>query len=109
MKKKNILRKNADFTRIINSNKPFKYKDFVIYLEKGTNQDFQFGVSVSTKVGNAVVRNKLKRQAKSVIMKKDYQKGFNCIIILGRGILDKNYQEIENNLLEALSKLDIFH
>ena len=109
MKKKNILQKNDDFSRIINEGKPFKYKDFVIYLEKTNNAEYRFGISVSKKLGNAVVRNKLKRQIKSVLAKKDYQKDFNCIIILGKGILNKNYQEIENNLLEALSKLDVFH
>jgi len=109
VKKKNILQKNDDFSRIINEGKPFKYKDFVIYLEKTNNAEYRFGISVSKKLGNAVVRNKLKRQIKSVLAKKDYQKDFNCIIILGKGILNKNYQEIENNLLEALSKLDVFH
>ena len=107
MKKKNILQKSRDFTRIIKSRKPFKYKDYVIYLERVENQEYKFGISVSKKVGNAVVRNRLKRQIKSIIVKKDYQKDFNCIIILGRGILERNYQEMEDNLLEALNRLDI--
>jgi len=108
MKKKNIVQKSREFTRIITNNKAYKYKDYVIYIERTTNDEYRFGVSVSKKLGNAVLRNKLKRQIKTIISKKDYQKDFNCIIILGRGILDRNYQEMEENLFTAFGQLDMF-
>ena len=87
MKKKNVLKNNRDFNRIIKNNKPFKYKDYVIYLERIEDSNYHFGISVSKKLGNAVVRNKLKRQLRSIISKNDYQNNFNCIIILGKGII----------------------
>lgn len=108
MKKKNIVKNNRDFQRIIHNNKPYKYKDYIIYLEKIEEGEYHFGISVSKKLGNAVVRNKLKRQIRSIIQEKDYQKSFNCIIILGKGILGKTYEEMKNNLLEALKHLDIY-
>jgi ribonuclease P protein component len=108
MKKKNIVKNNRDFNRIIQSNKPYKYKDYIIYIERIENDDYHFGISVSKKIGNAVVRNRLKRQVRSIISKKDYQKNFNCIIILGRGILERNYQQMEDNLLEAFKNIDIY-
>lgn len=108
MKKKNILKNNRDFNRIIQNNKPYKYKDYVIYIEKVELENYHFGISVSKKLGNAVVRNKLKRQIRAIISKKDYQNNFNCIIILGRGILEKDYQQMEDNLFEAFKNLDIY-
>lgn len=108
MKKKNILKNNRDFNRIIQNNKPYKYKDYVIYIEKVELENYHFGISVSKKIGNAVVRNKLKRQIRAIISKKDYQNNFNCIIILGRGILEKDYQQMEDNLFEAFKNLDIY-
>lgn len=108
MKKKNIVRNNRDFNRIIQNNKPYKYRDYVIYLERKEDSEYNFGISASKKLGNAVVRNKLKRQIRSIIIKKDYQKNFNCIIILGKGILEKNYQQMEDNLLEAFKNIDIY-
>ena len=107
MKKKNVLKNNRDFNRIIKNNKPFKYKDYVIYLERIEDSNYHFGISVSKKLGNAVVRNKLKRQLRSIIFKNDYQNNFNCIIILGKGILAKNYQQMDNNLQDAFKKLNI--
>lgn len=108
MKKKNIVKNNRDFQRIIHKNKPYKYKDYVIYLERIEEGDYHFGISVSKKLGNAVVRNKLKRQIRSIIQEKDYQNNFNCIIILGKGILSRTYLEMKNNLLEALKHLDVY-
>ena len=107
MKKINILRNSRDFDRIIKNNKPYKYKDYIIFIEKDTNDVYKFGLSVGKKVGNAVIRNRIKRQIKSIIDKKDYQNNFNCIIIVGKGINEKKFIEIEENLLIAFKNLNI--
>lgn len=107
MKKINILKKNYDFDRIIKNNKPIKYKYLIAYMERNTNDVYKFGISIGKKIGNAVERNKLKRQIKSIIDKKSYKKDFNCIIIVGKGIKKVNYQELEKDLLDFINKLSI--
>ena len=107
MKKINILKKNNDFNRIIMNYKPLKYKCYIIYVEKTDSDIYHFGFSVGKKIGNAVVRNKYKRRLKSIIDKKIYQKGFNCIIIVNKGVLDLSFSQMENYLFEALTKLKI--
>jgi len=107
MKKINILKNSRDFDRIIKGNKPYKFKDYIIYIERNTNDLYKFGLSVGKKIGNAVNRNKVKRQLKSIIDKKDYQNNFNCIIIVGKGINERNFEEREKNLLLALNNLNI--
>lgn len=107
MKKINILKDSKDFDRIIRTTKPYKYKDYIIFVERNTNNIYKFGLSVGKKIGNAVNRNKVKRQLKSIIDKKDYQNNFNCIIIVGKGINERSYKEREENLLIALENLKI--
>lgn len=107
MKKKNIIKSNLIFDRIIKNNKSYKYKDYIIYLERNSDSDYHFGLSVGKKVGNAVTRNKIKRQLKSIIDKNNYEKGFNCIIIVRKGILNKSFQMMEKELNECLSKMKI--
>lgn len=107
MKKINILKNSRDFDRIIKNNRPFKSTDYIIYIEKNTNDIYHFGISVGKKIGNAVVRNKIKRQIKNIIDKKIYKNDFNCIIIVGRGVLNRSFAEMENNLYEAMKKLDL--
>lgn len=107
MKKINILKNSRDFDRIIKKYKPYKYKDYIIYLEIDTNDVYKFGLSVGKKIGNAVNRNKIKRQLKSIISEKDYQNNFNCIIIVGRGINERSFIEKKENLLIALKNLNL--
>lgn len=107
MKKLNIVKKNEDFDRIIKSTKPFKTKEFLIFVEKKELDNYHFGISISKKIGKAVIRNKIKRQIKNIIDKKDYENNFNCIIIIRKEILNSNYQEMEKNLNFAFQKLKI--
>ena len=107
MKKKNIIKSNLIFDRIIKNNKSYKYKDYILYLERNNDSDYHFGLSVGKKVGNAVIRNKIKRQLKSIIDKNNYENGFNCIIIVRKGILNKSFQLMEKELNEYLLKMKI--
>ena len=107
MKKINILKNSRDFDRIIKGGKPYKYKDYIIYIEKNTNDVYKFGLSVGKKIGNAVNRNKVKRQLKAIISEKHYQNNFNCIKIVGKGINERNFIEMKQNLLIAFNNLNI--
>lgn len=107
MKKINIIKESKDFDRIIKNNKAYKYKDYIIFVEYNTNCTYKFGISVGKKIGNAVRRNKVKRQIKYIIDQKYYQNNFNCIIIVGKGINEKNFLERKNNLLIALKNLNL--
>lgn len=107
MKKINIVKKNEDFNRMIQTISPYKTKSFLIYIERETNEYYHFGFSVGKKIGNAVTRNRIKRQIKSILDQKNYQNGFNCIIMVRKSILSRSFQEIEKELLDALEKLKI--
>ncbi len=107
MKKINIVKENRDYNRIINSNRPFKYKDFIIYIDKKEPSVYRFGFSVGKKIGNAVTRNHIKRQLKEIVSKNDYKNNFDCIIIVGKGILKLSFNEMTENLNFALKKLKI--
>lgn len=107
MNKEHILKKNLDFQRIIKKNKPYKYKEYILYVEKNNSDVYHFGFSVGKKIGKAVVRNKIKRQLKHIVSKKDYQKGFNCIIIVNNNILNKSFHEMEIDLHLILERLNL--
>lgn len=107
MKKINIVKKNRDFSRIIKNNRPIKSNLFVIYLEKNTNDIYKFGISASKKVGNAVTRNRVKRQIKSILDKNIYKNNFNCIIIIKKDIIYKSFDEMSKDLNILINKLNI--
>ena len=107
MKKINIIKSNNEYNRIIQNIKPFRTKYFLIFVEKKKVEKYQFGFSVSKKIGKAVFRNKIKRQIKNILDKNNYENNFNCIIMVRRGILDSEFIDIEKNLNESLINLKI--
>ena len=108
MKKINILKKSTDFSRIIKNTKAFVYKDYIIYIERVENSQYHFSNSNKKKIGNYIIKNKIKKQIKNIIDKKDYQNNFNCIIIVRKGILLKKYDDMEKEIYEAFKKLNIY-
>ena len=81
-----------------------KNSSFVIYsLENNLSYD-RYGISVSKKLGNAVFRNKYKRKIRAIIdnYKKNYINKKDYIIILRRGAIDRNYQELENDFFKIM-------
>lgn len=107
MNKKYILKSNRDFNRIIKTIKPFRYKYLSYYIEKTSENKYFFGFSIGKKIGNAVIRNKIRRRIKIIVSKYSYQKGFNCIIIVNSDILNKSFSEIEKDIFKSLNMLNI--
>ncbi len=107
MKKINILKNSRDFTKIIKEKKPYKSKYYILYLDRTGEDMYHFGISVSKKIGNAVVRNRIKRQIKSILDKKDYKKGFNCIIIVRKSLLELDFEQMMESLFEQIHRLKI--
>lgn len=107
MKKINIVKESKDFQKIIKNNKSFRTKYFYIYKQNHEENIYHFGLSVGKKIGNAVRRNKVKRQLREILSKNHYQKNFDCIIIVRREINDADFQKIQEDLNFALKKLSL--
>lgn len=108
MKKINIIKKNSDFNRIIESKQFIKNRYFVLYYNRNNDKISHFGISVGTKIGNAVTRNKLKRQVRNIIDedKKYYSNGIDYIIMVRKTCLSISYQEMKESLLKLLAQLE---
>ena len=104
MKKKNIVKEKKDFDRALKLKKQFTSKYAFLYTND-TNYNYRFGICVSKKIGNAVVRNKIKRQVKDIIDKSKLQfKNKDYIIILKKSVIDTEYLELKEDLINLLKK-----
>lgn len=67
MKKKNRVCKNHEFSSIIQCRTFVKSPGFVFYFVPRKEDHARIGISVGKKLGNAVVRNRIKRQMRALV------------------------------------------
>lgn len=105
MDKQHRIRKNEEFQQIIKLKKAISNSTFVIYYDNKKEEDCRVGISVSKKMGNAVERNKIKRQLRMMIKEsinlKTYP--FDIIVITKKHFLENNYA-INKKILEKILK-----
>lgn len=105
MKKINVVKKSLEFEKILKNNKSYRSKYAYIYIQRHEDSIYHFGLSVGKKIGNAVIRNKIKRQLREIISENDYQKNFDCIIIVKKEICTASYLAIKEDINETFKKL----
>lgn len=104
MKRINRIRRNQDFKAIIAKHHITKANEYIIYTDQNNLGYTRIGVSVSSKLGNAIVRNKIKRQIKAMInelMKLD--KNLDIVIIAREGFKNNTYTENRDALKKVLN------
>lgn len=105
MKKSQIIKKNEDFSAILSTGKRIKNEYYSIYYKESKNN--LYGISIPTKTGKAVVRNKIKRQIKNIIdnNKKYIQNTYDYVIIVKKSILELKFNQREEKLIYLMKKI----
>ena len=108
MKKEEVVKKNKEFENIINKGQCKKNSEFVIYYINNDKEFDRFGISVSKKIGNAVVRNYYKRVIRNICDKSKnlYSNRKDYIIIMRKGLTSLNFDEACNSFNDLLRKIN---
>ena len=101
MKKKYRLLRNEDFQKVMDEKKFVSNKSFALHYRSNDLGQLRLGISVSRKLGKAVMRNRIKRQVRMMsanIFDLNDDKDF--VLLVRKGYLDKDYLgnvgELEN-------------
>ncbi|MNJ46610.1 Ribonuclease P protein component [compost metagenome] len=108
--KKLRLRNRADFSRVYRFGKSFANRQLVVYWSnKPDIERFRLGVSASKKIGNAVVRNRMRRMIKEIVRLHEakIRDHVDIIFIVRKGAVGMEYQELEKSVLHALRKASL--
>lgn len=107
MHKENRLAKREDFNKVYRMGKSVSNMQFVLYmLPRPQQPQFRLGVSVSKKLGNAVVRNRLRRMMKEIVRlhASSLPGGVDFILIARKPAADLEYREMEKCILHVLKR-----
>ena len=89
--------------------KGFVYKNqfIVIFVNKNHSQITQIGLSVGKRVGNAVIRNKVKRRLKAILSLITIVTGVDILVVARLRASLAGYKELNESLLKLMKKADI--
>lgn len=106
--KQRRLQKSKDIEMVFKRGKTLNGKLLFLKLKKNDLEISRFGFIIGKKISNkAVIRNRLKRQLREIVGKNlsDIKPGFDVIVVAKPEIINKNYQEIKNDLENLLQNL----
>ena len=101
MKKQHRLRKSKDFAAARREGKSWADRYLVLIARHTDGEHCRFGFSVSKRVGNAVVRNRVKRRLKEAA-RTEYlpriEPGWDFVVIARKDAADADYWRLYRSL-----------
>jgi len=104
------LRKNEHFQAVFQRGTSAANKQFVLYSARQEGQAaFRAGISVSKKIGNAVIRNRVKRLIREAVARLEdaIPKGVDLVIIARPGVESMSLETIEQSLLHVMKRAKV--
>ena len=109
MKVVNRIKSNEDFATTVKKGRTLKNQSYVVHYLKNGLTACRIGLSVSKRLGNAVVRVRTKRQVRAMCDSLiDYANHtFDIVIIVRQDFLNRNFEDNKKALSDVLSEIGI--
>lgn len=103
------LKLNRDFRRAYGKGKSVAMPSIAVYARKTKFENNRIGFTVSTKIGKAVHRNKIRRRLREAyrINENKISTGYDIVIVARHRSRNADFRVLEAELLAALDKLGI--
>jgi len=107
MKRERRLTKPAEYSRVYNQG--FSQADNLVAIRAMPNQlSFsRFGISVSKRLGKAVVRNRVKRLLREILRVAPLNPGWDFVVIARTPAAKSDYHQLRKSVLNLLSRAKI--
>lgn len=106
MRKAYRVKKESEFQRVFHHGKSTANRQFVVYVLPRENQPhFRVGLSVGKKIGNAVVRNAVKRKIRQSLtdLKPRLKANQDFIVIARKPVANMSTDNIKKSLIHVLT------
>ena len=103
------LKKNEDFRDVYQNGRSRSHSALVLYVKKNETEENRLGVVVSKKVGNSVIRHRIKRLVKENyrLSETSYKKGYDLVFVARKSAAEADYYRIGRAMSALRSQLDV--
>ena len=100
------LKKNYQFRFVYNRGKSIANRLLVMYVVRNGTDGNRFGISVSKKVGDSVVRSRITRLLRESyrLSESKFLAGYDIVVIARASAKEATYREVESALMHLLNK-----
>lgn len=110
MKQKYRVQKNERFQEVRRNGRSYSNKTLVLCVLENQQSYSRFGFSVSKRIGNAVVRNRIKRRLREAMRLRmdQIESGWDIVFIARNSIRFADYHEIDKACARLLRRANLF-
>ena len=110
MKRAVTLKENYEFRRLYQKGASAVGGGMVLYCRKNRLGHNRLGVTVSTKLGHAVVRNRVRRRIREIfrLSQGKMKQGYDCIVVARTRAAHADYWELKRAFEKTCKKLDLW-
>ena len=111
LKRVNRLKKRYQFNYVYKSGEHFSSEHLVLYFVSSKTKSIKVGFAVTKKVGQAVVRNKIRRRLREIIQKQlpSLKQNFNIIVVAKESVAEASFEKLSLELIKLLKKANLFY
>ncbi len=109
MKKTTTVKENYEFRRIYAKGRSGVSPYLVVYVRPNRRGHNRLGVTVSTKLGHAVVRNRVRRRLREIfrLNQDKLTQGYDMIVVARTRAVHAEYHELDRAFLRTCGKLGL--
>jgi ribonuclease P protein component len=109
MKKTVPMKENRDFRRLYHKGKSQAGRHVAVYCKQNRLDHNRLGITVSTKIGNAVTRNRAKRLIREAYRQYEDKlpTGMDFVVVARSRIVGATFWEVEKSFRKAAAKLQL--
>ena len=104
------LKKNYEFHRLYSKGKSAVTPFLVVYARRSKRRSNRIGFTVSTKLGKAVKRNRVRRRLREIyrLHEARFVPGTDLVVVARGRAVTATYRQLETAFLSACGKLQLF-
>ena len=104
------LKENHLFRRLYRRGQSAANRYLVLYCRPNGSRSNRVGLTVSAKLGHAVVRNRLRRRLREIyrLHESSFRRGYDLVVVARSRSVDADYRQLEKAYLSLARRLQIF-